>query len=368
MLHIGADTGGLRRRKRVPELGESTQRAAVVSVGTMTETIVLDKTTTDTAPEIPGGLSARELQTAAQQVAAEAAALVIRTRRERTAGTPAGGSIIELMGSAMPVAETKSSDVDPVTEADRKAESFIRDWLHERFPFATVLGEEEGADAAAPVAAEGAAEGPQLQWVVDPIDGTVNFVYGIPAFSVSVAAAVDGIPVAGAVVDVAHSHVFGAHAGGPATVAPVDLRADEPVIGPERDISRQSGADSLAGALVATGFSYEADRRARQAQLLTHVLPRVRDIRRLGSAALDLCMLASGQADAYFEHGLNAWDFAAGALIAARAGARVVTPALEFVSADGLPIIAGVSGVQKELEKLLLSVGAGGSIENLSIG
>ena len=339
----------------------------------MTETLLLDKTTTDHAPAvISGGASVHELQAAAEEVAALAAALVLRTRRERTDGEAVAGSIIELMGSAMPVAQTKSSAVDPVTEADRGAETFIREWLHHRFPQATVIGEEEGADSSAPAAGSlgadpGDSAGPRLEWIVDPIDGTVNFVYGIPAFAVSVAAALDGVPVAGAVVDAAHGHVFGACVGGPATVAPVDLRTEEAVVGERKNISRQEARKDAAQALVATGFSYDAERRQRQARVLGAVLPHVRDIRRLGSAALDLCMVASGQVDGYYEHGLNGWDFAAGALIAARAGATVVTPTLNYTAESGLPIIAGVPGVQEELEKMLLSQGAGGSIEQLSL-
>lgn len=336
--------------------------------GGMTETLLLDKSTTDHVPEeIPGAASVRELQAAAEDVAARAAALVLRIRRERTDGEAVAGSGIELMGSAMPVAQTKSSAVDPVTEADRAAENFIREWLYTRFPLATVLGEEEGADGPAPDPSLSEAAGARLEWIVDPIDGTVNFVYGIPAFSVSVAAAIDGVPVAGAVVDAAHSHVFGACVGGPATVAPVDFRSEEVVVGEHKSISRQEGRKDAAQALVATGFSYDAERRQRQARVLSNVVPHVRDIRRLGSAALDLCMVASGQVDGYYEHGLNGWDFAAGALIAARAGATVVTPTLDSTAESGLPIIAGVPGVQEELRKMLLSQGAGGSIEQLSL-
>lgn len=336
--------------------------------GGMTETLLLDKSTTNYVPEeIPGAANVRELQAAAEYVAARAAALVLRIRRERTEGEAVAGSVIELMGSAMPVAQTKSSAVDPVTEADRAAENFIREWLHAQFPQATVVGEEEGADDPAPDSSLAEAAGARLEWIVDPIDGTVNFVYGIPAFSVSVAAAFNGVPVAGAVVDAAHSHVFGACVGGPTTVAPIDLKGEEVVVGEYKNISRQEGRKDAAQALVATGFSYDAERRQRQAHVLGNVLPHVRDIRRLGSAALDLCMVASGQVDGYYEHGLNGWDYAAGALIAARAGATVVIPTLDYTAESGLPIIAGVPGVQEELEKMLLSQGAGGSIEQLSL-
>ena len=155
-----------------------------------------------------------------------------------------------------------------------------------------------------------------MRWVVDPIDGTVNFMYGIPAYAVSVAAQVGGRSVAGAVVDVARGIVYGATRGGGAwmsdgTGARTELRCN-PV-------------ERTELALVATGFGYAAGRRRAQGRIVAELLPRVRDIRRVGAAALDLCMVASGAVDAHYEHGLSPWDWAAGGLIAAEAGAVAVS-------------------------------------------
>ena len=200
------------------------------------------------------------------------------------------------------VAATKSSDVDVVTEADRASEALIHRLLAERRPDDGFLGE-EGSDVPGRSG---------VRWVIDPIDGTVNFLYGIPQYAVSIAAERGGEVVAGVVLNVATGTEYVAHAGPDGTSAatrdgePLAVRAPAP----------------LQQRLVATGFSYDAGLRELQARALVRMLPRVRDIRRLGSCALDLCHVAEGAVDAYVEEGVNLWDHAAGGLVARVAGAR----------------------------------------------
>ena len=203
--------------------------------------------------------------------------------------------------SAGDAVDVKSSPVDVVTAVDTASERLITTRLLEARPDDGLLGE-EGASR------EGTSG---VRWVVDPIDGTVNFLYGLPAYAVSIAAEVDGEACAGAVLNVATDELFTATAGGGAHLhlpgrPPVPLSAGAPV--------------SLEQTLVATGFSYRAEQRRAQGAAVAQLLPRVRDIRRYGSAALDLCSLAAGRVDAYYELELNRWDYAAGALIAAEAG------------------------------------------------
>jgi myo-inositol-1(or 4)-monophosphatase len=245
----------------------------------------------------PAAAEPRLLRDHAVRVAGEAAALVQRIRAE-----------------AVTQVDTKSSDTDVVTAGDRAAERLVRERLAELWPGVPVLGEEEGGASETP--------GPGLCWVVDPIDGTVNYLYGIPHYAVSLAAQVDGISVAGAVVEPASGRVWTAVRGGGAFLD------DQPLA-----VSRTTRLDL---ALVATGFNYDAARRARQAALWAGLLPRVRDIRRAGAASLDLCAVAAGWVDAYLEHGLHRWDWAAGALIAEEAGAIVRLPAAPGTPEDGL--------------------------------
>lgn len=240
-----------------------------------------------------------ELRRVAERVAAEAAGFVRRRRQEIT-GSAAAPAVLR----------SKSSPTDPVTIADTDTERFVRERLARYRPADPVLGEElPDARPAGPAS--------PVRWVVDPIDGTVNFVYGIPAYAVSVAAQVDGVSVAGAVADVCSGQVYSAAAGHGAALI---------TAGGERAALRCTAAGELSMALVGTGFGYQTSRRAAQAQLLADLLPLVRDVRRIGSAALDLCAVAAGRLDAHYEHGLNLWDWAAGALIAAEAGAVVVLP------------------------------------------
>lgn len=237
-----------------------------------------------TGPSVTGSVTAEELLDLARAVAVEAAALV----REWRVG-------------AVEVADTKSSPVDVVTEADRAAERLIYTRLTEARPGDGFLGEEGGS----------AESTSGVTWVVDPIDGTVNFLYAIPQYAVSIAASLGGVVVAGVVVNVATGEIFAATRGGGATVDGRPLRV--------------RGVAPLEQRLVATGFNYVKDVRKLQAAAVGRMLGTVRDIRRLGSAALDLCALAAGRLDGYVEEGLNPWDVAAGGLVATEAGARVET-------------------------------------------
>lgn len=256
----------------------------------------------------------------AEQLAGEAAAFVRRRRAELfgSGTTPPSGAVA-----------VKSSPTDPVTVVDTETERLLRTRLAQIRPGEPILGEEGGGEGSGRSG---------IRWVLDPIDGTVNFLYDIPAYAVSVAAQLDGVSVAGAVADVSAGEVYSAAVGCGAHV----------VAGSERRSLRCSAVTDLSLALLGTGFGYAQSRRAAQAVLMTHMLPRVRDVRRLGSAALDLCMIAAGRLDAYYEHGLSVWDWAAGALIAAEAGAFVALPASDS-AADGSFMVAAAPGVAGQL-------------------
>ncbi|RQW98905.1 inositol monophosphatase family protein [Micromonospora globispora] len=200
------------------------------------------------------------------------------------------------------VAATKSTATDVVTAADRAVERQVLDALRRVRPEDAVLGEEYGAGETGPAAGG-------VRWIIDPIDGTVNYLYGLPYCAVSLAAEVDGRVVAGVVRNVATGEEWTATAGG----------------GAWRDGERLgcSTETDLGQALVATGFGYDPRRRAHQARVVAELIPHVRDIRRMGAAALDLCLAAEGRVDAYYEKGLAAWDLAAGGLVATEAGLRV---------------------------------------------
>jgi myo-inositol-1(or 4)-monophosphatase len=226
---------------------------------------------------------------------------------ERIAGTTARAAaalVRDAYGRPEAVGR-KTSPTDVVTETDLRAEELIRQLLHDATPEAGILGEE--GDATAPAARQ--------QWVIDPLDGTVNFLYGVPLFAVSIAAAVDGDIVAGAVMDVLRGELFSAHIGGGAR------RDGEPIA--------VSSCTSLPQALVMTGFSYQADLRDAQGEVAHRVLSRARDLRCFGSSALELCWVACARADAYYQRDTAIWDRAAGALIAAEAGARTELPCPE---------------------------------------
>ncbi len=227
----------------------------------------------------------------------------------------AAGRLLIGRGGRPEVVATKSSPTDVVTEADRTAEALIRDLIGEKRPGDRILGEEGGETGAG-------SQSTGVRWIVDPLDGTVNYLYGLPDWAVSVAAEKDGTVVAGAVFVPRRDELFSAALGGGAWLSSgaLDWRGEDtapPIrLACNRDVP-------LGQALVATGFGYEAGRRLVQGEVLRAVLPLVRDIRRGGSAAVDLCSVASGSVDAYYERGVNLWDIAAGGLIAAEAGARV---------------------------------------------
>ncbi len=229
---------------------------------------------------------------------------------------------------------TKTTPTDPVTIVDTETERLLRDRLAQLRSGDLILGEEIGGPGAVAADGDGA-----VTWVLDPIDGTVNFIYGIPGYAVSVAAQVDGVSVAGAVADVMGGRVYSAAVGQGAQV--VDERDTHPL--------RCTAVDDLSMALVGTGFAYSKRRRTAQAALVAKMLPVVRDVRRIGSAAMDLCMVAAGQLDAYYEHGLHVWDCAAGALIAAEAGARVVLPAPGDLESTAALVVAAAPGIADEL-------------------
>jgi len=223
-----------------------------------------------------------ELRALAESIARETGALLLERSRAGERGVTA-----------------KSTPTDLVSEADVAAEALIGERLAAARPDDGILGE-EGA------AVEGTSG---LRWVVDPLDGTINFLFGIPQWAVSIAVEDADGGVAGVVYDPSRDELWAAEREGPATLDGAPLRGSQ--------------ADDLALALVATGFGYDAEVRRRQVAVVAELLPHVRDIRRLGSAALDLAWTAAGRYDAYFERGTKAWDVAAGRLICARAGLEV---------------------------------------------
>ncbi len=267
------------------------------------------------------------LRSVAERLATEAAEFVRRRR-------------LEVFGDRQPGAgaavRAKSTPTDPVTVVDTETERLLRDRLAELRPGEHILGEEEGGST-------GGREG--LTWVLDPIDGTVNFVYGIETYAVSVAVQRDGASLAGAVANVPAGALYSAALGHGARV--------------QRDgVATPLGSSSaveLSMSLVGTGFSYAPEQRIRQAEILTRLLPDVRDVRRMGSCALDLCMVAAGHLDAYYEDGVHVWDWAAGALIAAEAGAILRLPPAD--GGAGL-IVAAAPGIADALADALRRSGA----------
>ncbi|MFD9905146.1 inositol monophosphatase family protein [Streptomyces sp. NPDC059063] len=230
------------------------------------------------------------------------------------------------------VAATKTSAVDVVTEMDIASEKLITDFLAERRPDDGVLGE-EGASS------EGSSG---VQWVIDPIDGTVNYLYGRQDWAVSIAARKDGETLVGVVHAPVRGETYRAVLSEGAWVNDRRLRVRP--------------APPFEQALIGTGFGYVARRRAQQAEVVRRLLPDVRDIRRAGSAAIDLCDVAAGRLDAYYERGLNPWDFAAGELVAREAGALTGGRPGEAVS--GELTVAGPPGLFEPLQAFLDKHGA----------
>ena len=259
----------------------------------------------------------------------------------RDAAAAAGELLLE-RGSRPEVVATKSSPTDVVTDADRAAEELIREQIGAARPGDRLLGEEGGESIVGP-GVPGAHS--DVRWIVDPLDGTVNYLYGRPDWAVSIAAETCGQVVAGVVFVPRRGEMFTATSGGGAWLAVTGL----PGSGAAR-LACNTGVP-LDQALVATGFGYSAGRRLIQGEVLSQVMPRVRDIRRGGSAAIDLCAVASGTVDAYYERGVNLWDIAAGALIATEAGAQVT-------GLNGQPpgpsmTLAAAPGLLRELHDLL---------------
>ncbi|WP_061006026.1 inositol monophosphatase family protein [Mycolicibacterium mucogenicum] len=280
-----------------------------------------------TAREPESATAPAALRALAEQLATEAAAFVRRRRGEVFAGAPQGDGAVR----------TKSSPTDPVTVVDTETERLLRERLASLRPDDAILGEEEGGAARAPAGVP--------VWVLDPIDGTVNFMYGLGAYAVSVGVQIDGVSVAGAVANAATGEVFSAARGQGAVVTRDGTRT----------ALRCNVIDELPMALVATGFAYARERRRQQAGAVAELLAEVRDIRRVGSCALDLCMVAAGRLDAYFESGVHVWDWAAAALVAEEAGAVVRLPA-PGADDDDL-VIAAAPGVAAALTRQLARVG-----------
>lgn len=251
----------------------------------------------------------------------------------REAASAAAGELMSRFGRVAEGLHTKSTPTDPASDADLAAESAIRQVIAARRPGDAILGEEGGASG----------EG-ELRWLVDPLDGTVNFLFGIPAFAVSVACEDGAGTVAGVALDPVRDECFAATRSGKATRNGVEISGSR-----RRD---------LATAMVATGFAYDSATRARQAAVVSRVLPRARDIRRFGSAALDLAWCACGRWDAYYERGVHAWDVAAGALIAARAGLEVRD--IPSAGEDPAGLLVAPSGIVQELFELVVGVSVPG--------
>jgi len=261
-----------------------------------------------------------DLLAIARDIALQAGALAARRRTE-----------------GVEVAASKSTPVDIVTAADRETEALIRSLLADARPDDGFFGEESDASSGSS----------GLHWIVDPIDGTVNYLYGIPHYAVSIAV-VEGDPdpltwtaLAGAVVNPVTAELFTAARGGGAHLGDTEIH-----------IAERAPLDQ---SLVATGFAYDAAMRGRQGAVVAGLLPLVRDIRRQGTASLDLCFVAAGRYNAYFERTLSPWDHAAGTLIAREAGAIVkgfgdTAPSREFIVAAHPDAVA-------ELEAVLVSLG-----------
>ena len=236
-----------------------------------------------------------------------------------------GLATAEVLGS-------KSTLTDMVTSMDRASEQHIVDGIRAARPDDAIVGE-EGADHAGTSG---------VRWIIDPLDGTTNYLYAVPAFAVSIAVEVDGEIIAGVVADPSHRETFAATRGAGATCNGKPIAC--------------SDVETLANALVGTGFSYDAARRTRQGAVVARLLPRARDVRRFGAAALDLCWVACGRLDAFYEKGLQAWDLDAGALIAREAGA--ITGDLHGGPASTGFTLAASPAIFDDLRILLLDAGA----------
>jgi len=250
-----------------------------------------------------------------------------------TTAAAAAAVLVDGLDRARTTVETKTTGTDMVTEMDKAAERLIVDSILAARPGDSILGE-EGTDRPGTTG---------VRWIVDPIDGTTNYLYAHAGFAVSIAAEVDGIIEVGVVHDPLHREVFTAIRGDGAQRNGIPISA--------------STETRLGHALIATGFSYEPERRRRQAAVLLEVLPLIRDIRRMGAASVDLCSVACGRVDGYYERGLQPWDYAAGALIAREAGALVSS--LDGEEPDFGFCLAAPAAIAEQLRPLLREHGAG---------
>jgi len=266
----------------------------------------------------------------------------------------AGRFIRDSRPESVRVTTTKSTALDVVTAMDTGSERLLREVLARARPEDGILGEEEG-----PLAGSSG-----LTWVLDPIDGTVNYLYDLPAYAVSVAVVLGDPtvpggwrPVAGAVVNPRVGEVFHARDGGGAWVRRLAQRPDGDLGEPGAATAlRVAVPANLEGTLVGTGFSYDRALRREQGRVATEVLVRVRDLRRIGSAALDLCSVAAGRMDGYYESGLYPWDLAAGQLLVTEAGG--VVTGLDGPAGRDM-VLAGAPHTHAALHALLVDLGAG---------
>jgi myo-inositol-1(or 4)-monophosphatase len=247
--------------------------------------------------------------------------------------TKAGRLVAERRRGVVQVSDTKSSPTDIVTAVDVASEQLIRREIRHARPQDGFVGE-EGRDTVGTSA---------VTWVADPIDGTVNFVYNIPQFAVSLAARVADEVLAGVVHNPLSGETFTAVLGGGAFLNGQPITV--------------SGCEDVASALVGIGYAYRADVRALQGLETARLVPVVRDVRRFGSAALDLCFIACGRLDGYVERGLKPWDLAAGSLVAQEAGARVA--GLHGAEASEQIVVAAPEGLFATFEEALLEAGYG---------
>lgn len=257
----------------------------------------------------------------------------------RAAG--AAGSFLRDQRPALLQVDTKSSPSDSVTDMDRNAEQLILDVLLGARPTDAMLGEEGGERPGTS----------GVRWIVDPLDGTVNYLFRLPMWGVSIAAEEQSAGTEKAVVTVG---IVATPEFDEAYIAVLG-HGSWMVRGSRAERLAVSDCTSLASALVTTGFGYDAERRRAQSAVVTGLIPDIRDVRRMGSAVVDLCWVARGRLDAYFEDGLNAWDYAAGALIASEAGASVSGLRDADISSF---VLAAAPGVAAELRTALIALAA----------
>ncbi|WP_045743102.1 MULTISPECIES: inositol monophosphatase family protein [Actinoplanes] len=257
-------------------------------------------------------------------------AIAVRVARD------AARTAVRMRHEAIGDVQTKSTDTDVVTAADKAVERQVVEALRAERPGDGVLGEEYGDSVAVEPGA--------VRWILDPIDGTVNYLYGIPQYAVSLAAEVDGAVVAGVVINAVTGDEWTATLGGGS------WHAGRRLSGSERTTLDQS--------LVGTGFGYDARRRAYQGAVLARLITRVRDIRRIGAASLDICFAAEGVLDAYYEKGLNLWDHAAAGLVAAEAG--LVVAGLSGAPAGREMLVAAPPAIFPALHDALVELEAAG--------